>query len=394
MADQDDGKISETAAASSLLVDGNETITADQRREDDSGAAGQGERVIEGGQEEMRSEVDASDRTPAVTEAKMDEAAPAREESPNSGKDASQESTMADHASLAQVETSQTDAQSAPAPPPTSEKEEPTATPQTDTEPTLPSATLKAASIHASSTIHRTASPAYSQSSVTSTQGKESVASPSLAAPKKFSTVNINKKFLGKTGGAPPAATSAASSQMGNKESGLGLVNLSGEIQSSERRTLSINLSAYSSSVPNTGTAAIIIAYIDQRQADIRHPLKDVVCDGWSHYSASGWLGETHHSGISEEHADRNQWSTVTSDNDARQCGGQTVCRGIERDSGSQNASGRIFGPSYSIWITCDSSAHGDPVDESRTFRYATSYITQPRQATYQAGLANHLSEP
>jgi hypothetical protein len=206
--------------------------------------------------------------------------------------------------------------------------------------------------------------------------------------------VNINKKFLGKTGGAPPAATSAASSQMGNKESGLGLVNLSGEIQSSERRTLSINLSAYSSSVPNTGTAAIIIAYIDQRQADIRHPLKDVVCDGWSHYSASGWLGETHHSGISEEHADRNQWSTVTSDNDARQCGGQTVCRGIERDSGSQNASGRIFGPSYSIWITCDSSAHGDPVDESRTFRYATSYITQPRQATYQAGLANHLSEP
>lgn len=230
MADQDDGRISETAAASSLRVDGNETITVDQQREDDSGAAGEGERVTEGGREETRPGIESAERTPVDSEAKTNDAGPAQKETSESGKaesgkDASQESKKADHASLAQVET---DVQS-PSPPPASQKEESTVTPQADTEPTMPPATLKAASIHASSTIHRTASPAYSQSSVTSTQGKEGVASPSLAAPKKFSTVNINKKFLGKTGGAPQAVPSAASSQMGNKESSLGLVNLSGE---------------------------------------------------------------------------------------------------------------------------------------------------------------------
>jgi hypothetical protein len=97
-------------------------------------------------------------------------------------------------------------------------------------EPTPSMETLKPNPIHASSTINRTASPAYSQSSITSGQGKDSVASPSLVstAPKKFSTVNINKKFLGKSGTAGPAPSGPSSGPMGNKESGLGLVNLSG----------------------------------------------------------------------------------------------------------------------------------------------------------------------
>jgi hypothetical protein len=58
------------------------------------------------------------------------------------------------------------------------------------------------------------------------------------------------------------------------KESGLGLVNMSGKPWSgrkSDSRVL--NLLTHSASIVNFGTAAIIIANTDERQVDIRYSL-------------------------------------------------------------------------------------------------------------------------
>lgn len=230
MVDQDAGTTPETAPAPSLLVDGNETITADTRREDGSNAAAdEGRTVGEDEREETRSG-DASHISAALRDSsEVTEIAGAPMDTTISGKEAAQDLGATDRAAVSTGEASQPDDQRASSPMLASQTDAPPATAQADPETTLPSTAPRAASIQASSTIHRTASPAYSQSSVTSTQGNQSVASPSLAAPKKFSTVNINKKFLAKTGGAAPASTGTASSQPGNKESGLGLVNLSGK---------------------------------------------------------------------------------------------------------------------------------------------------------------------
>lgn len=91
-------------------------------------------------------------------------------------------------------------------------------------------------SIQTTSAINRTSSPAYSQSSVTSGQGKDS--SIVSTAPKKFSTVNINKKFLGKTGSGASPAQGSTTGVTASKEGGLGLVNLSGKSDTSLLRCL------------------------------------------------------------------------------------------------------------------------------------------------------------
>ena len=232
MADQDVRTTPETAAATSSLVDGNgnETITADTRREDGSNAAAEeGRATGEGEREETRSG-DASDIAAAPRDSsEVKETTDAPMDATISGRDTAQDLGTTDRAAEPTREASQPDSQPASSPVPASQADAQPATALADSETALSSTAHRTASIQASSTIHRTASPAYSQSSVASTQGKESVASPSLAAPKKFSTVNINKKFLAKTGGAAPASSGATSNQPGNKESSLGLVNLSGK---------------------------------------------------------------------------------------------------------------------------------------------------------------------
>ncbi|KAJ9098789.1 hypothetical protein QFC19_006266 [Naganishia cerealis] len=127
----------------------------------------------------------------------------------------------------------------------------------------------RAASLQTTSAINRTSSPAYSQSSVTSGQGKDSVASPSIVstAPKKFSTVNINKKFLGKTGSGTASSQAVASGASGNKDAGLGLVNLSArpsssltQQQSSSRILTSAKLTSVIPSKPSSATGGLTAA--------------------------------------------------------------------------------------------------------------------------------------
>lgn len=295
MADQDGGTISETAAASSLHGDANESITVDQRREEDPGAArgrDPGSEVVQEEEEEERPEGETTtDRPTGVA----DELKPGEEEhGPRDTlalrKDASQDLTSADRASSSTGAAVRADAQPASSPM-QMQKDGSTATPA-DTESALPSASLRAASIHASSSIHRTASPALSQTSVTSTQGKDSVASPSLTAPKKFSTVNINKKFLGKTAGAAPAGASGAATQAGNKESGLGLVNLSGKIWYLLHRISALNhsriarpsptLAQQQSSSSRILTSAKLTSVIPSKTSSVTGGLTAAPAAGWA----------------------------------------------------------------------------------------------------------------
>ncbi|KAJ9106136.1 hypothetical protein QFC21_001278 [Naganishia friedmannii] len=114
------------------------------------------------------------------------------------------------------------------------------------------------------SAINRTSSPAYSQSSVTSGQGKD----PSIVstAPKKFSTVNINKKFLGKTGSGAASAQGSTTGAGGSKDVGLGLVNLSARPSSltqqlsSSRLLTSAKLTSVIPSKPSSATGGLTAA--------------------------------------------------------------------------------------------------------------------------------------
>ncbi|KAJ9124098.1 hypothetical protein QFC22_000893 [Naganishia vaughanmartiniae] len=121
------------------------------------------------------------------------------------------------------------------------------------------------ASLQTTSAINRTSSPAYSQSSVTSGQGKDP--SNVSTAPKKFSTVNINKKFLGKTGSGASPAQGSNTGASGNKDGGgLGLVNLSArplsltQQQSSSRILTSVKLTSVIPSKVSSATGGLTAA--------------------------------------------------------------------------------------------------------------------------------------
>lgn len=222
-------------ASSPLAAQDNETIVASGVQDAGSGEGQAGEEVAreekaEAGKGDVRpqsgeiSEVESGTREGKVAEAETEGRAQEDSRAVRESDQASPISTVPAH------NTSYEDASTSTVVPPKDEDgSESHAEDPRDTD-TAPSAdTLKPIPIHASTTINRTSSPAYSQSSVTSGQGKDSVASPSLGstAPKKFSTVNINKKFLGKSGTAGSAPPGPLGS-MGHKEGGLGLVNLSG----------------------------------------------------------------------------------------------------------------------------------------------------------------------
>lgn len=138
---------------------------------------------------------------------------------------------------------------------------------------------------------------------------------------------------------------------------------------------------AYSSSIADVGTAAIIIANTYQRQADIRDSIKNVVRYRWFDCCARGRMGEARHSWISQGHGHRHQWYIVSADSDTRQwrgsLTGQTIFRAIPG----------------SVCFTSDRGANRYPVDESRAFRHTTSHITQSCQAARQEGLANDISQ-
>jgi hypothetical protein len=236
MAAQDASTTVETAS-SPLPAQDDETITTNLVREDVSG----GGRAEDSTARENEDEDAQRDARPAPAETNRDE-----QRTKDVAAEAVESETQADQGSHAAEDPEQTslitsestlhdpqlDTSTTLASP---RKEESALTSLSDghrdTDPAPSSNTLKPNPIQASSTINRTSSPAYSQSSVTSTQGKDSVASPSLVstAPKKFSTVNINKKFLGKTGTAGSAAPPTSGST-GHKDNGLGLVNLSGTL--------------------------------------------------------------------------------------------------------------------------------------------------------------------